>query len=90
MDKLELKNLAKDLYFDLNDSQLNLLIVEFDDLISKFSNIDVLVIDSVKPTNFCINTSCSLLREDIPHNYDNCSELLKNTINKRDGYVVIK
>ncbi len=90
MEKVKLKELANSLYFDMNDSQLEQLLSEFSQIYNEtelFKNIDT---TNVVETNFSLNNSCSVLRDDEPISSECTRKHLKNSKNLKDDYVVIK
>ena len=68
--KQELKEIAKSLYFDLSDSQLDEIHKEFDDLFKNFTHLGSFDVDKLKPTFYGAPTSCNRLRKDEPEKHD--------------------
>ncbi|MDR0856778.1 MAG: Asp-tRNA(Asn)/Glu-tRNA(Gln) amidotransferase subunit GatC [Mycoplasmataceae bacterium] len=87
--KEELIKLTKILHFEMNETQLQSLLDEFDSVINKLkllSNVDT---HAVEPTYSPLKKNSTILREDIATTTD-ASKILENAPNKKGDFVVVK
>lgn len=86
----ELIELAKLNYFELDNEQCDKLMDEIDDIIHQFIEIKNINTSNIKLTNYIANFSDNKLREDIVKQDISPREILKNSNNIIDEYVVVK
>ena len=85
----ELKSLAKSLYFELEEKQIDELQQEFTSLFESFENVSQLNVDNLFPTNWETINKENVLRDDVPTS-SNSDAIIKNASNKNGRYIEIK
>lgn len=85
----ELKSLAKSLYFELEEKQIDELQQEFTSLFESFENVSKLNVDNLFPTNWETINKENVLRDDVPTS-SNSDAIIKNASNKKGRYIEIK
>lgn len=86
--KEELKKLANECKFDLDDEQIVNLQNEFGDIFKALELVEAMDLKGVKPTNFVYKTSSHQLREDEPRDLN--SNYLKINDLLEEGLVKVK
>ncbi|MDR0986039.1 MAG: Asp-tRNA(Asn)/Glu-tRNA(Gln) amidotransferase subunit GatC [Mycoplasmataceae bacterium] len=86
----EIKNLAEELHFDLNQDELEKLTQKADELLSKLNDLNDINIKNVKPMHYPLDKSEHPLREDEPIKVNNPEEYLKNTKHRKNKFVVVE
>lgn len=88
VDKLLLKEAANKLMFDMEDSQYDTLLEEFDVIVQQMKLISKIDgVDEAKPMTFPFEVTTSFLREDIATEPTNRDEALKNASDVVDGQI---
>lgn len=82
-----LKELAKSLFFELSDEQIEKLSVEMDEIQEMIDQAKKTVDDKVEPSNYPRVVNCSSLRKDVPVVNEKKKDYLSNA-KVADKYVV--
>ncbi len=88
--KEQIKEIAHNHYFDIDDQLLNVIYSDYLKFINELSVYDNFNLNDVLPTDYCVEQSCSSLREDTPVIQKNPEEFIKNAKNKFGKYIVVK
>lgn len=88
VDKLLLKEAANKLMFDMEDSQYDTLLEEFDVVLKQMKLIsEIDGVDEAKPMTFPFEVKTSFLREDVASVPTDRNEALKNASDVVDGQI---
>lgn len=88
VDKLLLKEAANKLMFDMEDSQYDTLLEEFDVVLKQMELIsEIDGVDETKPMTFPFEVTSSFLREDVADTPTDRDEALKNASDVVDGQI---
>ncbi|MDE7434182.1 MAG: Asp-tRNA(Asn)/Glu-tRNA(Gln) amidotransferase subunit GatC [Mycoplasmoidaceae bacterium] len=88
--KQEIKEIAKNYYFNLDEQTLDSLYQDFQSFLTNLEALEKIDTTNVEPTDYCTPFSCNCLRKDIPEIEQNPEEFTKNAKNKFNKYIVIK
>lgn len=90
VNKLMLKEIANKLMFDMEDSQYETLLNEFDAILKQLDLISELPgVDDIEPMTFPFDVSTTYLREDVAENSLSQEEVVKNAHDVLDGQIRI-
>ena len=90
MEKKDIRKLAKELLISLTPEEEEVFKNEFAYFSEQAKKLEALpLIDKVQPMFFPINEERDYLREDIPEEPFSPEEILSNSRNAKDGFVVI-
>lgn len=84
------KSLAKQLRFELTDSEAQNIADEFSVLIDQMNLLNAIDTDQVEPMVYPFEEPTSFMREDIPDQILNVQEALKNAPSSKNGFFVTK
>lgn len=87
-DILKIKKLSEELKFNLSDSELNQISLEFNNILNQLNLIRDIDTKEVEPTSFTVNSKSIILREDII--IETNKDVFSNCKNFDGEYVVIK
>lgn len=87
--KEKIKKLAKSIMIDLTDQQIEKLDNDFDIILQQMELVQQINTDLVEPMHFPIETSHFTLREDKVEDMLSQSEVLQNSPESQNGYIVI-
>lgn len=87
MNKDYLRVLLEDLYFDVNDAQLDFIYNEFMGIYSALTYLENVDTSNVEPADWPFKVSTNYLREDEVDHLLSLEETLKNASSTQDEYV---
>lgn len=87
MNKEDIKNLLKDLYFSVNEEQLDFIYEQFMSIYSSITYLKDVDVSGVEPADWPFKVSTTFLREDEVNHLLSNEQVLKNAANAQDAYI---